>query len=172
MLRTVTAATVEPVSLEEAKAHLSVYHDSDDAMIEAFITAAREVVERETGVALAEAEYLWTPEHAPAYRYVSSLPLWPATVGGVTYWDGSARVAMDAALYGVDDDRGLLTLGTYAHPQVAFTTVPVVNQALNVAILLIVGDLYERREASVERGLDPNPAATRLIWANRRNLGV
>jgi len=170
MLRTVTAATTEPVSLDEAKAHLSVYHDSDDAMIGAFITAARQIVELESGVALAEAEYLWSPSNG---RTRPALPLWPATVAGVTYWDGDARVALDADIYALDDERGFLSLApAYPQPRVEFVTVPVTNEALNVAILLMVGDLYERREASIDGSIAPNPAAQRLIWANRRNLGV
>jgi hypothetical protein len=62
MLRVITPATVEPVTLAEAKAHVYVTHDADDALIQAFITAARETVERQTGYALAEASYAWTPE--------------------------------------------------------------------------------------------------------------
>lgn len=61
MLRTLTPATEEPVSLSEAKAHLVVIHDADDDLISAFVTAARESVERTTGYALVEATYEWTP---------------------------------------------------------------------------------------------------------------
>jgi uncharacterized phiE125 gp8 family phage protein len=44
-LTLVTAPIVEPISLEEAKAHLRVDHTDDDAMIEIYIRAAREYVE-------------------------------------------------------------------------------------------------------------------------------
>ena len=72
MLRLMTAATVEPVSLDEAKAHLRLTDSEEDALIRAYITAAREVVERQTGYALAEATYAWSGED------VEEIPLLPA----------------------------------------------------------------------------------------------
>lgn len=76
MLRTITVAAAEPVSLAEAKQHLAVIHLSDDVLIGALITAARETVERVTGCALVEADYEWTPEGDRR----EPLPIWPGTV--------------------------------------------------------------------------------------------
>lgn len=76
MLRLVTAATEEPVTLAEARAQLAVLHSAHDAMIDSLITAARELVERLTGYALAEASYEWTPEGGRT----EPLPILPATV--------------------------------------------------------------------------------------------
>lgn len=41
----VTAPTVEPLTLQEAKDHLRVDHEDDDALIDALITAARQQAE-------------------------------------------------------------------------------------------------------------------------------
>lgn len=78
MLRLVAApdASGEPVSLDEAKQHLVVIHDADDLLITAYIAAAREVVEQQTGYALVVGTYDWTPG-LPGW---SELPLEPGVV--------------------------------------------------------------------------------------------
>lgn len=76
MLRLVTPATEEPVTLSEARAQLSVLHPAHDAMISSLITAGRELVERLTGYALAEASYEWTPEGGRT----EPLPILPAAL--------------------------------------------------------------------------------------------
>jgi uncharacterized phiE125 gp8 family phage protein len=50
----VEAPAVEPVDLADMKAHLGVTFDSDDALIEAKIKAARQHVERFAGIAMVE----------------------------------------------------------------------------------------------------------------------
>jgi hypothetical protein len=62
MLRLVTAATTEPVSVAEARLQVRATADEFDAILPRLITAAREVVEQQTGYALAAASYEWTPE--------------------------------------------------------------------------------------------------------------
>lgn len=87
MLTVTTPAAVEPVSLEEAKAHLRVAHSADDALISRLISAARETVEMHTGWALAAAGYAWEPgdDDLP-------VPLQPSTV---TSADGAVPVTFD-----------------------------------------------------------------------------
>lgn len=172
MLRTVTEATTEPVTLEEAKAHLRLTHDADDTLVSALISAARETVESHTGWALADAGYLWAPAERLSSR--TPLPLWPGTVDAVSYWDGSARTAVAAEDYRLDNARGELSLGSRAEVHVEFTAeaLAVIPAALKAAILLIVGELYENAEATSEKSLTANPALNRLLWPYRRNIGV
>jgi len=56
-IRVVTAATVEPISLADAKANLRVDHTDDDAKIQRHITEAREWVERRIQKAIADVTY-------------------------------------------------------------------------------------------------------------------
>lgn len=44
--------------------------------------------------------------------------------------------------------------------------------SLKAAALLIVGDLYENREAGVEKEIKPNPAVINLMFPYREGLGV
>ena len=174
MLRIVTPATTEPVSIEEVKAHLRVTHDEDDDLLAAQIKAAREHIEAFTGLALVAASYAWHPEGAGRCGWRPRLPLMPADVTEVSYYDGEARVIALADDYRWDADRGALTLGTWLEPSVAFTTVPdPVPEALKAAMKLIVADLYENTEGTITGTIVArHPGLDMLMWPYRRNLGV
>jgi hypothetical protein len=75
MLRIVEAATAEPVSLDEARRQVRADGTEFDKILPGLITAAREIVELQTGYALAEASYEWTPEGDE-----TTPPILPATV--------------------------------------------------------------------------------------------
>ncbi|MFG6111129.1 head-tail connector protein [Stenotrophomonas nematodicola] len=90
MLRTRIPATEEPVTLEEAKAHLAVIHGADDLLIGSMIVAAREVVERATAYALVVASYEWTP----VGERCAPLPIEPGTVTSAV---GDRPVLFDTA---------------------------------------------------------------------------
>lgn len=174
MLTLVTPATVEPVSLATAKAHLRLTHASDDVMVTRLVTAAREYVENFTQRALAVATYRAGFDAFPA-DFV--LPLQPvSTITDVSYRDtnGVRQVLAD---YTFDAFRSTLqTLSTWpygSNVEVQFTTAPGnVPEALKHAILLVLGDLYEHAESQSTDQLHANPAAERLMWPYRLGLGV
>ena len=174
MLTVITPAVAEPVTVEDVKAHLRVTHAADDALIAAQITAAREHVEAFTGLALVAATYSWQPSAQGYAGWRTDLPLLPATVTEVSYYDGGARVVADAADYRWDSLRGALTLGEWREPSVLFTTAPgYVPEALKSAIKLMVADLYENTEATITGTIVArHPAMDMLMWPYRRNIGV
>lgn len=170
MLRVVTPAVAEPVTVADVKAHLRVTHAADDALIAAQITSAREHVEAFTGLALVVATYSWQPSAQGYAGWRPALPLLPAAVTEVSYYDGSVRVVADPADYRFDADRGELTLGAWREASVTFTTAPVhVPEALKSAIKLRVQAEYEADPQDAERLRD---AASNIAWLWRRNLGV
>ncbi len=175
MLITVVAPTVEPVTLVEAKEHLRVTHEDDDALIDVYISAAREAVELHTGRALAAGTYRWVYEGE--IGYINRLPLWPvATITAVTYEDyAGARVAFTG--YILDADRSEMSISTLPYGRaisVTFTVAPTfVPAALKAAILLMVTDLYEQAGGVVVGvSVSTNPTIDRLIWPHRVDLGV
>lgn len=170
MLRVVTPATAEPVSVEDVKLHLRVTHSADDALLASQITAAREHVEAFTGLALVAATYSWQPEAVAYAGWRPALPLWPADVSEVSYFDGTARVVADASDYRWDNLRGEVTLGGWREASVVFETVPdYVPEALKSAIKLRVQAEYEADPEDAARLRD---ASERVAWPWRRGLGV
>jgi uncharacterized phiE125 gp8 family phage protein len=83
----VTSPDAEPVTLEEAKAHARVYTDADDSEITAFISASREMTERNTRRQLITAEYVMTARGFPRARWFE-LPRPPLqSVESIKYLD-------------------------------------------------------------------------------------
>lgn len=65
-----TAPALEPVTLAEAKAHLKLDHEGEDALIEGLIRAAREEVEATTGLALVDQGWRLTLDRIPVTKVV------------------------------------------------------------------------------------------------------
>lgn len=74
-LKLVSAPAAEPLSLNDAKAHLRVDGTDEDSYISALIQFAREFIEGETGRALITQTWAYF------------LDLWPETFG-IGWWDG------------------------------------------------------------------------------------
>lgn len=182
-LRRVSGPGVDPVTLAEAKLHLRVDVDDDDAYITALIGAAREMVEEVLRRALISQDWQLTLDTWPSSPF--ELPLPPLQSAVVDYTDlAGASHTLATTVYGVDSasEPGRVylkdgqtwpseTLAEAGGVQVTFTAgygdagedVP---QALRQALLLLVGHLYENREAVTDtRALQTTPLAFEyLLW--------
>lgn len=175
-LQVLVPPAAEPVTLSEAKAHLRVDISTDDSLISALISAARDLVERTTRRALIYTGYRWTLDVFPeGYLELPRQPVVEAAAATVFAY-GTPRVQyydMDGVL------QALVKEDDFEHdlasnpPQLVlpplvywpFTEVGKVNAVrvdfvagygatgssvpalLRQAILLLVSHWYEHREA-------------------------
>lgn len=102
LIRT-TGPAAEPVTLAEAKAHLRLAHDSEDALIAGLIRAAREMVERDTGAALIDQAWRLALDELPACGTVTIARFPVKQVSAVTFYGQSgAPVVVDPGDYVLD----------------------------------------------------------------------
>ena len=160
-LELTTPSAVEPVTLDEAKAHLRVDTADDDALITALISAARARAEWHTGRAFVTQSWtLWLD----GWPGIIEIPLPPLqSVASVTAYalDDSATV-LDAATYQVDtaSSPARLTLKPNAAPPAALRRINAIAVAFTAgygdagsdvpapvreAILKIVANFYVNR---------------------------
>lgn len=129
-VKVITAPSVEPISLEQAKAHLRVDTTDQDDLIETLITAAREKVEDDTGRALITQtleialDYFVAP---PDLRYVTYPYLTPAkaillprppliALKRITYYDGDGNEVLLHDEVGSPTVISDLVVDTYSEP--------------------------------------------------------
>lgn len=173
----------EPITLAQAKAHLRVDHEADDALIVRLITAARRHVEKLCDRALMPQTWrltlpAWPSDDQPVRLpgglvrsitsvqyldpdgdlttytdYDSDLDSQPALIGPLSSWPATAA-RMNAARI------------TYA---VGYATAADVPADIIAAMLLIIGDLYANRESIVTGTIVANTMAVdALLWNYRR----
>lgn len=165
----VTAPTLEPVTLDEAKTHLRVDIDDDNGLIDTLITAAREQVESYTRRALMPQTWDLKLDDFPCDGDAVWLPMPPVTsVTSITYTDmnGVAGNVWSATKYTTDLPTGPKAQRARIAP--AFAQIyPVTYPDLNViairfvcgyakeaavparirqAMLLLIGTWYQNRE--------------------------
>lgn len=102
-LRLITAPTVEPVTLAEAKLWLKVEtgDTADDALITALIAAVRQMAEQKTGRALLGQTWQLTLDCFPDEIELTRVPI--LAVSSVKYLDrNGAQQTLDPASYTVD----------------------------------------------------------------------
>lgn len=99
LIRTVDPSA-EPVTLAEVKAHLRLDHDSEDELLNGLIRAAREDVERTTGLALLD----------QAWRLV--LDKWPRD-GSATVMVHPVREILSVTAYGSEGEASVIDPASY-----------------------------------------------------------
>ena len=194
-LKEITAPTSEPISLEEARLHLrldtsgSPPSHPDDSIVESLITAARQNAEDYTGLKIASGVY---EVRADSFKdFEISLETWPVTsVTSISYVDLEGN---DQTLTVSDYD-----IDTYARPariKSMLTTFPAakevtirftagftdgqspnpypIPQSIKAAMLLMIGHLYDNREAvSDVQSYERPMGSTYLLNPYRIKLGV
>lgn len=185
-MRVIEYATVEPITLAEARLHLRVdtygspEEHPDDNLILAQLSAAREWCEKYLGLAIANQ----TIEVAlDAFDNPINLPFGPVvSVSYLRYLDADGvEQTISTPDYIFDDFSGRLTpADSWPTPKVVTNAVKVRYQvgyslpgesptnrqlpfAIRAAILLILGDLYEHRENSSTDKLEQVPMAAQTL---------
>lgn len=158
-----TAPSSEPLTLAEAKLHLRVDSDiaDDDALISGLITAARQQAEVYTRRQLVSATWTHYLDWLPGEIRLERPPL--TAVTWIKYIDtDGVQQTLDPSLYQVDSygeparirrAYGAIWPSTRSQMNAVevkfvcgYSTVP---ESVKRAMLLIVGNLYENREATI-----------------------
>lgn len=187
----ISAPETTPVSLSEAKAHLRVDFDDDDTLITALVDAATAHVDGWTGIlGRALVTQSWRQDYH-SFGCRMRLPLAPPiSITSISYYDGdNDQQALSADTYPLATDAvgPFVALqpdqewpGTYDRKDaVSITYVAgygdpdAVPASIKAAILLIVGHLYENREAVVVGvNAETLPMAVDALLAPYRRVGV
>jgi uncharacterized phiE125 gp8 family phage protein len=167
MLRTVTPASADPISLAEAKAHLRIDFADDDDLITALISAAtmqaQALVQRRFVTQTVE----WVLD---GWRPRICLPIAPVAKDGVKSikyidWVDQQQITLDPSRYVVQTDRDSVsiipTFATIWPIVFPYSPEPIVIQFdvgvapadvapnIKAAVKLIVAHLYENRQSVV-----------------------
>lgn len=159
-IRETAAATDEPVTLAELRAHCRVDSADEDQLLSALITAARQYCEEHTGLALVATTYTATFDAFPTGSESIYLPRGPSVddaAQSVSYVDpaGATQVIAPGQLnWRHDVDPGEVwpldvwptTKTQKAAVSVSFRTAGTPRQLAKQAVLLIAAAWFENRE--------------------------
>ena len=175
-LRRTTPPSAEPVSLAEAKLHLRVDHDDEDALISALISAARVDCEERLQRTLVTTGWTWTLDSFCGDGFVPRPPL--VAVAGIRYFDasGAARdIPPEEYRADTSSDPGRIEpVSSWPATQDRLAAVTVefsagygapadVPAPIRQWVLLAIGDMYANRERSADRPCVPQSFADGLL---------
>jgi uncharacterized phiE125 gp8 family phage protein len=159
-----TQPTSEPISRAQAKAHLRVDFDDDDALIDILISSARSKAESFLKASILPTVYLLKLNSFPSQIDLPIGPVATTTGSSVTYVnDAGTDVTLPDTLYQFSIGEYACIRPSYGNtwpstrPQLDAVTVEFtagwsavasVPPAIIAAIYLIIGDLYENREST------------------------
>lgn len=166
-LSLITPPEEEPITLDEAKAHLRVDFTDDDGYIAALITVAREITEQRTNRALITQTWDYILDDFPQYSEIKLRKPSLQSVTSVNYTDSAGiEHIMPTTDYVVDKNNipGRIFLGfakiwpvVILQPAAAvrirfvagYGSASDVPMALKQAMLLLIAQWYENREPVV-----------------------
>lgn len=187
LLEVTVAPTAEVVSLQEVKDHLRIDTSDDDAVLRAYIVAAREYCEAAINRTLPVATYKLSLQTFDAdYRRIRLLKPPLVSVASVQFIGSDNQLqTLDASNYSVDkDEPGFIRLadgcswpelGTSGYYRVFVTysagySPSACPGAVKHAIKLLVGHYYESREATGEKTVEIPFAVASLLSTQRWTL--
>lgn len=171
-LTAIDGETILP--LADAKEHLRVRHADDETLITALRDAACEYVERVSGVALAEADYLW---EGSSFSRVSALPVRPVSaIGSIAYTDGDGLAAVYTGARIVNGAVfpafGESWPSAYGYVAVTFTAGTTCPPDLLAAVKLTLGHLYAHRESVSPDNVNEVPLGVDALIQTYRRVMV
>lgn len=182
-LRPVSAPVAEPVTLAEAKAHLRVTHSDDDAYITRLISAARAHIEDDINRAIATQTWRLTLDQFPCSTDIR-MDFGPVvSITSVAYDDADGiEQTVLAANYFLDNQNNpawlvaaedgwpdtLSAVNAVRIDYVAGWDSGMTPPGLIQALLMLVGEWYDNREAATDKPRSKLPhAVDRLTWPHR-----
>jgi len=184
MIETVTAPTVEPITLADAKLHLRVDGTTEDAYITALITAARQAADHEAQRSFAartlrlralsfdRLELSRGPVNAITHvRYIDPAGVQQTVPAQSYYLDRSGlvpvvRLAVGASWPTTASRADVVEVQYTAGTWNVAAGVDTPRSALQY-MLLLIGSMYEHREADADRAVARMPWVAALLDPDR-----
>ena len=182
-----TAPTVEPISLAEAKAYLRVEHAADDDVIAALIAAARIHIEAQTRRALISQSWRIALDHWPVD---GRMPVRPAPLQSLTaarvYDADSVAQTIDLQAFVIDAGNATLAFAPWALPQPGRIAAGIeldvvcgygdaasdVPEPLRLAVRQLVAHWYDNRGLAAVGAVTVLPSAVGALIAPYRLLSL
>jgi len=165
MLSEITPPAGEPLTLTEAKDHLRIDHDDDDIYIDGLIKAARQFVEKRTGIVCLTSTWALYLDKWPASGliYLKKKPV--TEISSVEYY-ATDEASEYSALAGTDYETDVISeparvrisdapsLGDLLNAvkvtfDVGYADTGSIPENIKQAILILIGHMYENRQEEI-----------------------